>query len=293
MGNLIIGSVIILAELLVHQFESMVVRNYGKKYGKGGMFFNGIICFFAMIYIMVTNKGGFQFPSGIWVYGIISSLMYALGFYAGYVALKLGSFGDVKLLTSFGALIPIFYGIIFLKEPATFLTYVSILLIFISLYLKNNKKEMNGNAQGNSFWFVFWVIAMVLANAAISIISRMQYGVFTDEYKNEFLMISYGGATIALFILGVICERDSFKPTFRHGLLYGTLAGVFNALKNVLIIVTFNYFNFSNLSTIKTGLGIVLSFIIAIFIYKEKYTRRQLIGVGVGILAVVIRNINI
>ena len=65
MGNGMIGMLLVAGSLTAHQLEVMLVKRYGKKYGKGGMFFNAIICLFAMIYFFITDTGGLVFAKGI------------------------------------------------------------------------------------------------------------------------------------------------------------------------------------------------------------------------------------
>ena len=288
-----IGMLLILLGLLAHQFETMIVKHYGKKYQKGGMFFNAIICLFAMIYFIVTDKGGFQLPKGIWIYGILNSFMYAIGFYTGYVAYKTGSFGLTRLFTSFGVIISTFYGIVFLKEPTTIFTYIALVMILLSLFLMNYQKQDDGEKQKISLVWVICVLLVVLSNAAIAIIGRMQFGVYGDAYKNEFLIISLAGAALSLLILGLILERDSFRTTIKHGLLYGGAAGIFNGINNLIILVTYNYLDISFTSPVKSGLGIVIGMLFSILFYKEKFSKRQLASAVIGIVAVVLMNIKI
>lgn len=288
-----IGMLLILLGLLAHQFETMIVKHYGKKYQKGGMFFNAIICLFAMIYFIVTDKGGFQLPKGIWIYGLFNSFMYAIGFYTGYVAYKTGSFGLTRLFTSFGVIISTFYGIVFLKEPTTIFTYIALVMILLSLFLMNYQKQDDGEKQKISLVWVICVLLVVLSNAAIAIIGRMQFGVYGDAYKNEFLIISLAGAALSLLILGLILERDSFRTTIKHGLLYGGAAGIFNGINNLIILVTYNYLDISFTSPVKSGLGIVIGMLFSILFYKEKFSKRQLASAVIGIVAVVLMNIKI
>lgn len=291
MGNSMIGMIIILLGLIMHQIETIIVKNYGKKHGKGGMFFNAIICLFAMIYFFITDKNGLQFPKGIWIYGIVNSIMYATGFYTGYAAYKTGSFGFTKLFVSFSAIFSIFYGIIFLKEPTSVIMYVAIAMIFLSVFLMNYQKDGDSGKNKISVKWIIYIILTVLSNAFISIIGRMQYGVYGDTYKNEFLIISLAGGAISLLILGAILERDSFKYTVKHGFLYGAGAGVCNGINNLLLLVAYNYLPISFISPVRTGIGIILGFIISILLYKERFTRRQLISAGIGIAAVILMNL--
>ena len=291
MGNsMMIGLLLVVGTLLVNQFELIIVKNYGKKYGKGGMFFNAIICLFAMIYFFVTDNGGLQFPKGIWIYGIINSFMYAIGFYAAYVAFKIGSFGLTRLITSFAVLISTFYGIIFLKEPASILTYIALTMIIISLILMNYQKQDENNKQKSSLKWVIYVLLVVVSNAAIAIIGRMQFGVYGDVYSNEFLIISLAGASVSLLILGAILERDSFKVTIKHGLIYGVAAGVFNGINNLFTLITYNYLPISFTSPIKTGLGMIFGFLVSVFLYKEKFNKCQIVSAIIGVIALILMN---
>lgn len=292
MGNGMIGMLLVAGSLTAHQLEVMLVKRYGKKYGKGGMFFNAIICLFAMIYFFITDTGGLVFAKGIWGYGIVNSLMYATGFYAAYVAFKIGSFGLTRLFTSFGVIISTFYGIIFLNEPTSLLTYISLAMILVSLALMNYSKS-EGTRQKITLKWVIYVLLIIISNAAIAIIGRMQHGVYGDVYKNEFLIISLAGAAISLFALGAVFERESFKETLRHGIIYGASAGVCNGINNLFVLITYNYLPISFTSPLKSGLGIVISFVVSVLLYKEKFGRHQVVGVIIGALAVVLMNIKI
>lgn len=286
-----IGMLLIFTGLMVHQFEAMIVKHYGKKYGDGGMFFNAIICIFSMLYFLITDKGGLQFPPRVILLGLINSTMYATGFYAAYVAYRVGSFGLTRLFSSFGSIIPIMYGILFLHEPTSIFTYIAIVLIFLSVFLMKFRKNTDEEKAHISLKWMIFLILTVLSNALIAIIGRIQVGAFGGEYKNEFLMISLAGAAVSLFVLGFILERDKFRATIKSGLLYGMFAGMFNGINNLLILVTYSYVPISISSPIKTGLGMIISFLVSVLLYKEKFSRRQLVSVAIGIVTVVLINL--
>lgn len=287
-----IGMLLIFAGLMVHQFEAMIVKHYGKKYGAGGMFFNAVICLFAMFYFVITDKGGLQFPTKIILFGLINSTMYATGFYAAYQAYRIGSFGLTRLLSSFGIVIVTFYGIVFLKEPTTPYTYIALALILISFLIGYQKDDAEEKVNVSAKW-ILMVALTVLSNAMISILGRIQVGEFNGEYKNEYLLISLGGAAVLLMVLGLIFERGKFVSTIKNGFLYGMFAGMFNGINNYLILVTYSYVPISISSPVKSGLVMIISFVMSVVIYKEKFSRRQIIRVAIGIVAVVLMNLKV
>jgi len=153
------GILFVFLHLAFGQGESMTVKEHGKRYKKGGTFFNASICFFALIYTIVSEffakDGLFFFPTKIWIYGIASGICYAIGFYGAYLAFKLGSFGKTKLISTFGLVLPIFYGVVFLKETTTIYTYISLALIALSVFLMNYKTLEDDTKAHNTKKWIF------------------------------------------------------------------------------------------------------------------------------------------
>ena len=67
-------------------------------------------------------------------------------------------------------------------------------------------------------------------------------------------------------------------------------AGICNGINNILILLTYNYLPISLISPFKTGLGMVLSFLVSITLYKERFSRRQWLGIAIAIAAVILIN---
>lgn len=129
---------------------------------------------------------------------------------------------------------------------------------------------------------------VVISNAAITIIGKMQYEACSDTYKNEFLILSLSGATVILLVMGLIFERSSFKAVIRQGAIYGATAGICNGVYSLLMLITYNYLPISVVSPVKLGFSVVVSFLLSIFLYKEKLSVRQMVRVVVGGIAVVL-----
>ena len=50
--------------------EGICIKKYNSRRSEGGFAFTGLISLFAMLFFCFKNTGGFQFPSGLWGYGI-------------------------------------------------------------------------------------------------------------------------------------------------------------------------------------------------------------------------------
>ena len=281
---------LILLNQAAHQVEGMLVRRYGKKHGAGGLFFNAIICLFAMIFFVLTDKGGFYFPKELWGYGFVSCLMFAAGFYSMYLALQLGSYAISRLISSFSGVFAIVYGLVFLKESASVTTYIAFVLVFASVFLMNYRPAGKENAEEKAFsmkWLICVLVALV-SNGMIAVLSRMQQLRFENACDNEFMMLSLGGAFTALMLIGLVTERGKLKQIIKYGTLYGGIAGLMNGAANLVNLATYMFLPISVVTPIRTGLGIVMNFVISVLAYKEKFTRRQLVSAVIGVLALML-----
>ncbi len=283
-----IGMLLILAGQTVHLVEGMITRRCSVKHGNGGLLFNAFVSFFSMMFFIATDKGGFNFPAELWFYGLLSGLCYAGGFYYMFLALQNGSFAMTRLLSSFGLIIPIFYGLIFLKEDSGPLTFVGITLILASIFLTNYSKLSKGDRQIASKKWLIYTLISVICNAAISILSRMQQLRFDKKCDNEFLIISLGISFAFLFIMGIIKDHHRFKDIFKTSILYSVGAGATNGLGNLIRMFTYLYISMSVMAPMSSGISIILGFVASAFFYKEKFTIMQLVGAVIGIFAVVI-----
>ena len=135
------GIFILLCSSILHQTESMLVKNYEKKYGGGGLLFNALMSLFALVYFVLSEKEGFYFPTNLWLYGIIGGAMYAIGFYSVFVAFGCGSFALSSLFMSFTSIFSIGFGIFYLKEQANFIIYLAIIMCLVSIFLMKYKKD--------------------------------------------------------------------------------------------------------------------------------------------------------
>lgn len=289
-----IGTILIIASLLTHQAESVIVKSYGNKKKTGGEFFNAIICFFSMIffviaetYLVLKGDGVLYLPPALFIYGILSCLGFASGFYFTFLAFKCGSYANTKLVSSLGTVLTVLYGTVFLKEESNFITWTAVALIIFSAVLMNSGRRGDGRRRFSFKWLVYVLLSM-LGNFIITVTKREQQIRFDSACDNEFMVISLFGAFLFLFIYGLITDRNHLGTALKSGILHGALAGMFNGLSNFLSVITMLYAPISIISPVKSGGGLLLAFVVAVLLYKEKFTKKQLISVIIGVVALVL-----
>lgn len=282
----------LLINAFAYQGEVMLVRRYGKKYGAGGFLFNGVICLFAMIFFIVSDKGGFYFPKGLWVYGIINAVLYAAGFYYAFVAYRLGNYLITHTIAGMSFVFPIFYGLFFLGERQNYMTYLALTCtftsFFLSLYNRYRKEKSKKNATEKKTLSFAWLVATLItlvSNGFISIVAKMQQAKLGTGINNEYMIITLSGATLFLLVIGFVKERKDLRRTFIQGGAYGAAAGLLNGIKNGANLASIALLPLSLLTPLRTAIKTPLNILVGIFIYKEKYTPLQYVSIGLGILA--------
>lgn len=282
-----VGYLLIIVYTFLNLFESVFVRTYAKKHGSGGMLMNAIVALFATLFFVITDTDGFHAPPEMLPLAIINAFLFGAGFYCTFAAYKCGPYGLTRLIGNFALLFTIFYGIFFLKETPKITTYIGIVMIFAAMVLINYKKKSEDEIGVSLKWFILVMISLV-ANGLIGVLTRMQQIRFNDTCSSEFQIISIGGSFLLLAVLGIILDKDKLPYFLKHGSLYGIGAGICNGAKNFLTLVIYLLLPLSIVSPMKTGLGMIATFVLALCIYKEKYTKKQIIGVILGAVAVLL-----
>ena len=247
---------------------------------------------YALQFFVFTDTGGFDFRAEMIPYALLSVFLFATGFYMSFLSYRFGPFGLTRLLFSFQLLFMVFFGLFYLEESATPILYVGIAMILASIVLINSnnltKKEEGVKL---SFKWLICVLLNITANGIIAILTKIQQIRFNNETSNEYMIISLGGAALALLFMGLIIDRKKAKTVFTKGLLYGALAGASNGARSLINLFILLWMPLSISSPIKTGVELVITFIVSLLIYKEKYSPLQLTGVGLGASAVLLLTI--
>ena len=170
-----LGMLLVFATSAAGLAEGVLIRQYNKKYEKGGLLFSSIISLFAMLFFILTDRGGFDFRPEMLPYGIASGVFYAAASLATFLALGCGPFALSMLIISYSGIFSILYGLFILHDPVSPFSVAGIVLMLVSLFLtRQEKKPEERNAS------LKWLICIVLAflgNGFIIVLMKMQQAV--------------------------------------------------------------------------------------------------------------------
>ncbi|MBQ8311285.1 MAG: hypothetical protein IJX80_09785 [Clostridia bacterium] len=270
--------------------EGVLIKKYNAKHQKGGFIFTALVSLFSMLFFVLTDRGGFYFPIGIFPYGLISGIMFCMASFLTYVALGCGPFTVSMLILSYSGVFSIVYGLVFLHEQASVFTYVGLVLIMISLFLTRGEHKSGEDKRVSLKWLIC-ISLSVVGSGMFGVLMRMQQIAFEDACTNEFMIITLGFSALTLLVIGIVKDGRDLPYILRHGGLYAALSGVSNGATNMMGLAVNMMMAISISSPVRAGVKVIFSFLLSKVIFKEKFLIRQLVGVALGGIALVLLNL--
>lgn len=219
---------------------------------------------------------------------------FSIGFAAGYLcatiftmlAIKEGSLSLTSLAISFSLLIPTVVGIVLYDEPLTAWFFIGLGLLLASLVLINTK---GGEIKITFKWIIFVLLAFI-GNGSCSAVQN-GYAKSYSTGSSEFMIIALSLVFVSLMILSLIKERDNIIPTLKRHWYLALLCGAANGATNLFVILLSPHMAASIMYPLVSAGGIVLTSLVSIFLYRERLSMLQYIGMVLGIGAIVFLNI--
>lgn len=189
------------------------------------------------------------------------------------------------------------YGILFLKETVGIPFFIGLLLLLISAFLihSTSGKSKNASQKGNSkkifaVWLIFVSLAFI-GNGFCSIFQTMQQKAFDGAYKCEFMVLALSAACVAILPVSLITELQKIRANTKGLLLFGISSGLSTGLVNLFVMYSVNILSASLIFPLISGGSLLLTVLVGLLFFKEKFTPRQYIGLVLGIASIVLLNL--
>ena len=105
------------------------------------------------------------------------------------------------------------------------------------------------------------------------------------------MLLALAVVAVILFGLALFIERETLWLHLKRGFVWYGLCGSANGLVNLLVLALSLSVPASVMFPIVSAGGILLTTLLSVTMYKEKLSRNQLIGLGLGIAAIVALNL--
>lgn len=288
---------------LILSLAAALVGSIAKKYytdkeptGLSGDFvFNAVGCLTAAVILLCW--GGFGTASVFTiVLGVVFGAVTALQGITNIAALQVGPMSYTSVIISFSTLISALSGVMFFDESLGWAQIAGIALMLASFVLA--AKSDGDEKKANLKWLFLCLIAFV-ATGGIGVMQKVHQ---SSEYRNElnaFLIIAFISSAVLCAIFAALLKRreSRFADAKEKGnkskkqfwLLLGIMiaSGACVAVNNKFNLYLSGVMDSAVFFPIVNGGGLVLTTLAAVLLFKEKLSKKQWIGVVLGIASVV------
>ena len=284
---------ILVSVLLSATIQGIFAKEYFVRTQKSSpIMYSLVTVAFALVWFVVSDIKSLDFSNilGFLPYSLMFALAYGLATVGSKCALK---HGPMALGTLFGAcslLIPTFLGIAFLGNPPLPLSrWIGLGIFFASIAIANLKKE---DSRITLLWVVF-ILMNIFGNGFCSFTQAAQGKFQSEKDSSEFMILSLAFVAAAM---AVFAFRDTkaakVQLKSKNLWLYGILSGIANGYTNMMVIVLNNRDVPQAVTqpTVAAG-GLVLTFLAAVLLYKEKQSTLKCVSFVLGAVSLVLLNI--
>lgn len=240
-----------------------------------------------MLFFLILSKFHLDFKFELLPYSVVFAIFIALTPVFQIYAVMNGSMAITSLAMPYSLIIPTIHGVVFLNEDIGINAYIGFVLLLTSIFMLNAKKEDNIKISIKWLISVFMVFA---GNGLSSVIIKLQQLEFNENYKNEFMIITFLVAAILSFMMAIF-KKDNLKQELKECFKWAVCNGTANGGVNLLTLILTGLIPSAILFPSVSAGGIALTFVIAVLIYKERLSKVQLIGYMLGIASVILLNL--
>lgn len=249
------------------------------------------LCFNIFVFMIVAAiflPKIFGCSPAVWLYATIDAI-FTVAFQLTYtMALSNGNVSLTVLIVNLGMVINILISFLFFGEPISVIRLIAIVMTVISLVICSGAKKTDS---GGGKWLAATLFAMLFTSCA-SVVHKF-FG--ESSYANEnqaFISCLYFVATLIGIVIYTIMkkrEKRSFKIDFRM-IKYVTGVAICLAVYQIIYTYALARIDGTFLFPAQTGGTILLSTISGVLIFKDRFTKRQLLGALLGLISLVLIN---
>lgn len=243
--------------------------------------------------LLLTDVSGGKINAATVIIALLSGVSLFFSTFFSIYGMKSGTVSLVSMFGTAGLLVPIVAGVFLFDQPISLMQGVGTAIFFVSAWLliKNSKNTYNGF----SFKTFLLLLGSMLANGTTMLAQQMYTHYVPNGSISLFSLLSFGIAAVAGYPAALImgkrqAEADGGEKVKLGKTLYicgaALAAAVFVinqfATKLTALLPPVFLFTFIN------GGGTVISTLVAAAMYKEKLSVYSILGVIIGIGAMVI-----
>ena len=243
------------------------------------------------VLLVIVARVGFRVDFLTLLFATCSGLSIFFSGVCGIYAMKSGTVSLNSMFSTAGIIIPILAGVVFLAKPVKPMQIVGLAVFFLSAYfLIGASKTIYTN-------FTYKTLLLLMGTMVAEGCTMLAQQMFTIYVPggdvSVFSLLSFGIiAVLSTIFCGILVVKEKpqkgtvilTKQLIVCGVVLATAAFIMNQLVTICTktVPPAILFTFAN------GGGTILSTVVAAIVYKEKITRKTVVGIILGVVSLVI-----
>lgn len=232
----------------------------------------------------------FSFNANVLWYSLLFAICYTVYNIGIINALKHGPTTLTSLLVSLSLLVTTIWGFIFWDAKVTVFVVIGLVLVVFSitlcLYAKENDKKTI------SMKWLFYVALAFFGNAGCTISQRTQQIQYNGAHGKMLMLFATGMSALAYLFIYLKSDKRDTPIMLKTSWWYPVCAGVCNLVLNVFVmLMALTSLSPSLIYPVIGVGGLAVVTVFSLFVFKEKMSWWQWVGVAVGAIATVLLSI--
>ena len=217
--------------------------------------------------------------------GVIGGVLFVLSLVCIQSGISLSGAILTSAFSKLGLLVPLFLSIVFFHEKPTFLQAAGLAAVLISFLI------MNGSAKQSGSTHLFFMIIVLISNGMSDSMAKIYSTVGLQQEETAYMFLVFLSAAVLTVFLLLAETAKTGKKAARKDLAAGILIGIPNyfsavfllrALRTVPAVIAYPVFS--------TG-TILLVTAVSYFLFHERLSRRQIAGLCLILVSLVLLNL--
>ena len=244
------------------------------------------------IVLFITNKGQLYLNASIWMWGMVYGLAQSFFIFFKAAAMNTGAVSVTTLIGNSSLFVSIFASLIIWKEKVTVMDLLGLLLLGVAIFLCTYKKS---ETSYTASWKYYAVLFLVFA-ASVGIIFKGFGKSGNLEHCGDMMLVAALTMVVFYTVACGLMGGWNFKQTFgaqsrekqKEFIGFAVGSGILSCLYNRLNIFLSGSMDAVIFFPAFNGGVVLVSALLGVLFCKERLSKKQVAGIGIGILAIVV-----
>ncbi|MBR3943339.1 MAG: EamA family transporter [Clostridia bacterium] len=254
--------------------------------------FNAVQNISGILIMLIVFGFGLQLHLPTFYFSLAYAVCYLVGMVSDYKALSSGPMALTSLICSYAIIIPCFYGFFFLDESFGITRIIGIALLLVSMFLINKTETEKAKKRE----WLFYVCISFLCNGGMLVINKMHQIHYPNQYQNEMIIFALGIGFIVFGLIaiinGILKKRNKAEYVAKTPIKasYAVFAGICMAALQYVCLYVAARVDSLIMFPLDAIYGSLFSVAGSWFLFKEKFTIVQILGICLGVVSVILLN---